>query len=65
MSNYGVFLSPTRMDAQGVMMCEVMASGLLTISSDNTAIPEFIVDEQNGILIDNVNYSNCEKIIRC
>ena len=64
LSNYGVFLSPTRMDAQGVMMCEAMASGLLTISSDNTAIPEFIVDEQNGILIDNVNYSNCEKIIK-
>lgn len=60
--NYGVFLSPTRMDAQGVMMCEAMASGLLTISSDNTAIPEFIKDGHNGILIDNMNYGDCEKI---
>lgn len=49
-SEYGMFLAPTRMDAQGVSMCEAMASGLLTISSNNTAIPEFIVDSQNGIL---------------
>lgn len=49
-SNYGVFLSPTRMDAQGVTMCEAMASGLLTVSNKNTAIPEFISDNKNGIL---------------
>lgn len=49
-SNYGVFLSPTRMDAQGVTMCEAMASGLLVASSNNTAIPEFIVDKNNGLL---------------
>lgn len=55
LSNYGVFLSPTRMDAQGVMMCEAMASGLLTISSNNTAIPEFISDQVTGLLIDNEN----------
>lgn len=49
-SNYGVFLSPTRMDAQGVSMCEAMASGLLTVSNDNTAIPEFLTHGINGIL---------------
>lgn len=49
-SNYGIFLSPTRMDAQGVSMCEAMASGLLTVSNDNTAIPEFITHGVNGIL---------------
>ena len=49
-SNYGIFLCPTRMDAQGVSMCEAMASGLLTVSSDNTAIPEFIVNGKNGIV---------------
>ena len=49
-SQFGVFLSPTRMDAQGVSMCEAMASGLLTVSNDNTAIPEFIENNSNGIL---------------
>lgn len=52
-SKYGVFLSPTRMDAQGVTMCEAMASGLLVASSNNTAIPEFIKDGKNGLLSNN------------
>ena len=42
---YGVFLCPTRMDTQGVSMCEAMASGLVCISSENSAIPEFLPDE--------------------
>lgn len=48
--SYGIFLSPTRQDAQGVSMCEAIASGLVTISSDCTAIPEFIADEKTGFL---------------
>jgi glycosyltransferase involved in cell wall biosynthesis len=47
---YGVYLSPTRMDAQGVSMCEAMATGMLVASSNNTAVPEFIVDGENGVL---------------
>jgi glycosyltransferase involved in cell wall biosynthesis len=47
---YGVYLSPTRMDAQGVSMCEAMATGMLVASSHNTAVPEFIIDGENGIL---------------
>lgn len=46
---YGVFLSPTRMDAQGVSRDEAMASGLVPVTNGVTAIPEF-VDEQCGIL---------------
>lgn len=38
----GIFLCPTRQDAQGVSMCEAMSSGLVPISSPNTAIPEFL-----------------------
>jgi len=52
-ANYGIFLSPTRMDAQGVTMCEAMASGLLTISNNNTAIPEFITNNKTGIIGNN------------
>lgn len=50
---HGIFLCPTRQDAQGVSMCEAMASGLVPISSDNTAIPEFINHMFSGILTNN------------
>jgi glycosyltransferase involved in cell wall biosynthesis len=33
------------MDTQGVSMCEAMSSGLVCISSDNSAIPEFLPDD--------------------
>jgi FkbM family methyltransferase len=46
---YGIFLCPTRMDAQGVSKDEAMSSGLVVVSNAVTAIPEF-VDEQCGIL---------------
>ena len=49
-SKYGISMSTTRMDAQGVSMCEAMSSGLLTVSNNNTAIPEFINDMKTGIL---------------
>jgi len=42
---HGIFLCPTRQDAQGVSMCEAMSSGLVPISSPNTAIPEYLPDE--------------------
>ena len=41
-AQHGIFLCPTRQDAQGVSMCEAMSSGLVPISSNNTAIPEFL-----------------------
>jgi L-malate glycosyltransferase len=52
---YGIFLCPTRQDAQGVSMCEAMASGLVPLSSFSTAIPEFIDDGVSGILNRNAN----------
>lgn len=45
---FGIFLSPTRQDAQGVSMCEAMASGLVPITSSVTAIPEFVKDGVSG-----------------
>jgi glycosyltransferase involved in cell wall biosynthesis len=48
--DHGVFLCPTRQDAQGVSMCEAMSSGLVPISSNNTAIPEFVTDQVSGYL---------------
>jgi L-malate glycosyltransferase len=48
---HGVFLSPARQDTQGVSRCEAMASGLVPITSRNSAIPEF-VNEETGYLCD-------------
>lgn len=49
-AGHGVFLCPTRQDAQGVSMCEAMSSGLVPVTSDNTAIPEFVSNGKTGIL---------------
>ena len=38
-------LIPTRQDAQGVSMCEAMMSGLVPVTSNNTAIPEYVNDD--------------------
>lgn len=46
---YGIFIVPTRMDAQGVSRDEAMSSGLVPITNAVAAIPEF-VDDSCGIL---------------
>lgn len=47
---YGIFICPTRWDSQGVSMCEAMSSGLVPISNDITAIPEFVTHNRTGLL---------------
>ena len=49
-AEHGIFLCPTRFDSQGVSMCEAAASGLVPLSSDVAAIPEFIADHETGLL---------------
>lgn len=49
---YGIFLCPTRQDAQGVSMCEAMSSGLVPITLYNTAIPEFLPNDKRLICHD-------------
>ena len=39
---HGVILMPSRQDTHGVSTCEAMCSGLVPISSNNSAIPEYI-----------------------
>lgn len=52
---YGIFLTPTRMDAQGVSRDEAMSSGLVPVTNAVAAIPEF-VDSSCGILADDNDY---------
>lgn len=42
--DYGLFLCPTRMDAQGVSRDEAMSSGLVAATNNVAAIPEFADD---------------------
>lgn len=47
---YGVFLCPTRWDSQGVSRDEAMSSGLVAITTNIAAIPEF-TDELCSIVV--------------
>lgn len=51
----GVFLSPTRLDAQGVTANEAMAAGMAVISCNTSAIKEFM-DESCASLFEYDNY---------
>lgn len=52
---HGIFITPTRMDAQGVSRDEAMSSGLVPVTNAVTAIPEF-VDNSCGILAPGEGY---------
>ncbi|MBA6414071.1 glycosyltransferase family 4 protein [Parahaliea sp. F7430] len=54
-SHYGIYFAATRMDSQGVSMCEAMASGLPVISFNTCAIPEFVNHNSNGLLLEREN----------
>jgi N-acetyl sugar amidotransferase len=45
----GIFLCPSRLDTQGVSMCEAMASGLVPITSRFGGIPEYAQDGVNAL----------------
>lgn len=47
---YGIFISPSRMDTQGVSMCEAMASGLVPVTSNIGGIPEYCINNETGFL---------------
>lgn len=47
---FGIFLCPTRFDSQGVSMCEAMSSGLVPVTTDSSAISEFVGHQISGTL---------------
>ena len=48
---YGIFNAFSKSDTQGVIMCEALASQMLVLSTNKTAIPEFINDSVSGLLL--------------
>lgn len=49
---HSIYYAVTRMDAQGVSMCEAMSSGLPVVTFDVCAIPEFVAHGVEGFVID-------------
>lgn len=48
---FGYFVAPSRVEAQGLAMCEAMACGLPVITTNVGGIPEFVKNEVNGLII--------------
>lgn len=61
--DYGVFLCPTRWDSQGVSRGEAMASGLVPVTNNVSAIPEFL-DEQCGLAVPAEDYMGLAEAIK-
>lgn len=54
-SNYGIFITPTRCDSQGVSRDEAMSSGLVSLTNAVSAVPEF-VDDSCSLLVPEEDY---------
>lgn len=59
---YGIFITPTRMDSQGVSRDEAMSSGMVPITTNVTAIPEFVNDDC-GMLVDGEDWRGISNAI--
>lgn len=51
LEQHGFFVAPSRVEAQGVAMCEAMAVGLPVVATDVGGIPEFVTHGQEGLLV--------------
>jgi glycosyltransferase involved in cell wall biosynthesis len=48
-ARFGLFLCPSRQDTHGVSRSEATSSGLVALTSNNSAIPEFVQDRKTGL----------------
>jgi N-acetyl sugar amidotransferase len=49
--DFGIFLCPSKLDTQGVSMCEAMASGLVPITCSVGGIPEYATHAESAFMI--------------
>ncbi len=49
--DYGIFVAPSRVEAQGVSMCEAMSAGLPVVATHVGGIPEFVRHGTDGYLV--------------
>ena len=63
-SNYGFFIAPSRVEAQGVAMCEAMACGLPIIATNIGGIPEFVRDGIDGYLVNKDDFQAIKESIQ-
>jgi glycosyltransferase involved in cell wall biosynthesis len=49
-STAGIYFTPTKHEGQGLAAMEASALGLPVVSTDNTAVPQFIKHNYNGLL---------------
>ncbi|MEG0408883.1 MAG: glycosyltransferase family 4 protein [Bacilli bacterium] len=50
-----LFISPSIMEPAGMMNLEAMCSGLPILSTNEGGIPEYVINNRNGILINDIN----------
>jgi len=62
--NFSYFVAPSRLEAQGVAMCEAMACGLPVVASNVGGIPEFVEDGISGFLVPRDNPAKLALAIR-
>lgn len=63
LNSYRYALMPTRLDAQGVMMCEMATYGIPTIVSDIDVCHEMLDSFDNVLFLDNQDFNCCLKDI--
>lgn len=61
--NNHIILMPSRQDTHGVSFFEGISSGLLGISSNNSAKPEYLIDGKTGFLCDTENIMELADVI--
>ncbi|MGP9773040.1 glycosyltransferase family protein [Psychrobacter sp. AOP1-A1-57] len=59
---HGVFLNPTRWDSQGVSRDEAMSSGLVVVTNNVSAVPEFISNDI-GYMFDGFAFSDMAQCV--
>ncbi|MEM3783861.1 MAG: glycosyltransferase family 4 protein [Candidatus Bathyarchaeia archaeon] len=62
-NNFSFFVAPSRTEAQGVAMCEAMASGLPIIATNVGGIPEFVINGWNGLLAPANDYISLRRAV--